>query len=115
VVGIGTAVALVGAISGTLLPLATSTAIREDAGANLLNGFILVIGVVSTLIYFQYLARRAPSGGETRRGLVVRAVGAVGQGFIVITLGALYGGAILSGLVVFSERIAFILSRIGGG
>jgi hypothetical protein len=115
VVGIGTAVALVGAISGTLLPLATSTAIREDSGANLLNGFILVIGVVSTLIYFQYLARRAPSGGETRRGLVVRAVGAVGQGFIVITLGALYGGAILSGLVVFSERIAFILSRIGGG
>lgn len=118
VVGIGTAVALVGAISGTLLPLATSTAIREDtgdAGANLLNGFILVIGVVSTLIYFQYLARRSPSGGETRRGLVVRAVGAVGQGFIVVTLGALYGGAILSGLVVLSERVAFILSRIGGG
>ena len=26
----------------------------------------------------------------------------------------LYGGAILSGLVVFSERIAFILTRIGG-
>jgi hypothetical protein len=45
----------------------------------------------------------------------VRAVGAVGQGFIVVTLGALYGGAILSGLVVFSERIAFLLSRIGGG
>ncbi len=79
-----------------------------------LNGFILVIGVVCTLIYFQYMARRAP-GGETRRGLVARAFGAVGQGFIVVTLGALYGGAILSGLVVFSERIAFILQRIGGG
>lgn len=123
VVGIGTAVALVGAISGTLLPLANATATSiggngasgDDLGIALLNGFILVIGVVSTLVYFQYLARRNPGGGETRRGLVVRAVGAVGQGFIVITLGALYGGAILSGLVVFSERIAFILSRIGGG
>ena len=41
---------------------------------------------------------------------MIRAVGAVGQGFIVVTLGALYGGAILSGLVVFSERIAFILT-----
>ena len=112
VVGIGTAVALVGAISGTLLPLANATA--TSVGGDALNGFILVLGVVCTLIYFQYLARRVP-GGETRRGLVVRAFGAVGQGFIVVTLGALYGGAILSGLVIFSERIAFILARIGGG
>ncbi len=115
VIGIGTAVALVGAISGTLLPLANATA--DSVNSDALNGFILVIGVVCTLIYFQYLARRVPGvgvNGETRRGLVVRAFGAVGQGFIVVTLGALYGGAILSGLVVFSERIAFILSRIAG-
>lgn len=112
VVGIGAAIALVGAISGTLLPLSNTT--TNSVGADALNGFILVIGVISTLVYFQYLARRG-SGGETRRGLVIRAVGAVGQGFIVVTLGALYGSAILSGLVVFSERIAFILSRVGGG
>ncbi len=112
VVGIGAAIALVGAISGTLLPLAYAT--TGSVSMNSLDGFILVIGVVSTLIYFQYLARRTPNG-ETRRGLVIRAIGAVGQGFIVVTLGALYGGAILSGLVVFSERVAFILQRIGGG
>lgn len=112
VVGIGTAVALVGAISGTLLPLAnaTSGSVATDA----LNGFILVVGVISTLIYFQYQARR-DGAGATRRGLVIRAVGAVGQGFIVVTLGALYGGAILSGLVIFSERIAYLLARISGG
>ena len=112
VVGIGTAIALVGAITGTLLPLANST--TSGVSVDALDGFIVVLGVVSTLVYFQYLARRVP-GGATRRGLVVRAVGAVGQGFIVVTLGALYGGAILSGLVVFSERIAFLLQRIGGG
>lgn len=112
VVGIGAAVALVGAISGTLLPLANTT--TSSVRVDVLDGFILVLGVISTLVYFQYLARRVP-GGAPRRGLVVRAIGAVGQGFIVVTLGALYGGAILSGLVVFSERIAFILQRIGGG
>lgn len=112
VVGIGTAVALVGAISGTLLPLANATS--GSVAANALDGFILVLGVISTLVYFQYLAQRVP-GGATRRALVIRAIGAVGQGFIVVTLGALYGGAILSGLVVFGERIAFILQRIGGG
>jgi hypothetical protein len=112
VVGIGTAIAVVGAITGTLLPLANAT--TSTVSIDALDGFIVVLGVVSTLVYFQYLTRRVP-GGATRRGLVVRAVGAVGQGFIVVTLGALYGGAILSGLVVFSERIAFILQRIGGG
>jgi hypothetical protein len=113
IVGIGTAIALVGAISGTLLPLANQTA--GSVAGDALNGFILVMGVVCTLIYFQYVARRVPGGSATRRGLVVRTFGIVGKGFIVITLGALYGGAILSGLVIVSERIAFILSRVGGG
>ncbi len=112
IIGVGAAVALVGAISGTLIPLANTTA--GAPGNDALNGFILVIGVISTLVYFQYLARRAP-GGVIRRGALVRTVGAVGQGFIAVTLGALYGGAILTGLVVFSERIAFLIGRIGGG
>jgi hypothetical protein len=112
VVAIGTAIALVGAVSGTLLPLANATA--ASVATDTVNGFILVVGVISTLIYFQYLARRSPTTGETRRSLLVRTFGAIGQGFIVVTLGALYGGAILSGLVIFSERIAFILARISG-
>ncbi len=112
-VGIGTAIALVGAISGTLLPLTNQTA--SSVAGDALNGFILVMGVVCTLIYFQYAARRVPGTSETRRGLIVQTFGTVGKGFIVITLGALYGGAILSGLVIVSERVAFILSRVGGG
>jgi hypothetical protein len=117
-IGVGAAVAVVGAISGTLLPLAGSTS-GAVSGVNdtvrLFDGFLIVLGVVCTLIYFQYAARRVPGTAETRRGLVVRAFGALGQGFIVVTLGALYGGAILSGLVIFSERIAFLLQRFNGG
>lgn len=112
IIGVGAAVALVGAISGTLLPLTNTTAAMVNT--DLLNGFILVLGVISSLIYFQYLARRAPGGG-VRQSLPVRFFGSLGRGFIVVTLGALYGGAILTGLTIFSERIAFILSRIGGG
>lgn len=112
IIGVGSAVALVGAISGTLIPLANATS--SAPGIDALNGFILVIGVISTLVYFQYLARRVP-GGVIRRGPFTRTVGAVGQGFIAVTLGALYGSAILTGLVVFSERIAFLIGQIGGG
>lgn len=112
IIGVGAAVALIGAISGTLLPLAGATA--NSVRQNTLSGFLIVLGVISTLVYFQYLARRE-QGGRARREVLVRAIGSVGHVVVVITLGALYGGAILSGLAVFSERIAFIVARISGG
>jgi len=116
IIGVGTAVALVGAVSGTLIPLAGGVVngLREDV----VNGFLVVVGVICTLLYFQFLGRRTPGtlpGAEVQRALIPRAFGAVGQGVVVITLGALYGGAILTGLTIFSERLAFILARFGGG
>lgn len=112
VIGVGAAVALVGAITGTLLPLANSTG--SMVGINRVNGALLVLGVVCTLVYFQYLARRTASG-RVRRALHVRALAFVGQGVIVITLGALYAAAILTSLTIFSERISFVVARVSGG
>lgn len=114
VVGVGTAVAIVGAITGTLVPLtnATTGSIRVD----LLNGFVTVLGVFSTLIYFRFLGRRIPgTAGEIRRGIFGRFFGTIGQGFLAVTFGAIYAGAILTGLTIFSERIAFIRALFGGG
>jgi hypothetical protein len=110
IVGVGAAVALVGAITGTLIPLATTTA----ASPPTVNGMITVLGVVSSLVYFQYLARRAPDG-RILRNRPVSALSLVGQGFIVVTLGALYAAAILTSLTIFSERVGFVLTRLGGG
>lgn len=112
VIAVGTAVALAGAIAGTLIPLASATG--SAVGLDPLNGFLISIGVVSTLFYFWYLARRRPDG-TVQRGLVLRSISVVGQGFIIVTLGALYAGAILTSLTIFSERIAFLLARITGG
>jgi hypothetical protein len=112
IIGVGAAVALVGAITGTLLPLATSTA--SSVRGNLLEGVILVVGVACSLLYFQYLARRKPDGTTERRWLG-SVFSTVGQGFIVVTLGALYAAAILTSLTIFSERIVFLVTRINGG
>jgi uncharacterized membrane protein YjdF len=112
IIGIGAAVALVGAVVGTLIPLtlSTGTGFRGD----LVNTFIIFVGVMSTLIYFQYsLARRTP-GGRGVRLLPIQTISFVGQGFIVVTLGALYGAAIITSLTIFSERIAFLLAQITG-
>lgn len=110
--GVGAAVAIVGALTGTLLPLSAATS--SSVTADRVNGFLIVAGVVCSLLYFQYLARRT-AGGGVRQGLSTRFIRGIGQGFIVVTLGALYAGAILTGLTVFSERLAFLLGRVGGG
>jgi hypothetical protein len=110
IIGIGTAVALVGAIGGTLLPLAGSTS--SAVSVNPLNGTLLLLGVVCTLVYFQYLARRLPDG-RTGRRLHIQVLAFVGQGVIVVTLGALYAAAILTSLTIFSERVGFLLGRGG--
>ncbi len=116
IIGVGAAVALVGALTGTLLPLARSTAAagQNVDGTDLLNAIILFIGVASSLIYFQYLARTS-ADGIVRRAPAIRAIAIVGQGFIVAALGALYAAAILTSVTIFSERVAFILTRINGG
>lgn len=112
IIGVGAAVALVGAITGTLVPLAGATG--SSVGVNLLNGVLLVAGVICTLVYFQYVARRTPAG-TTERRLLIKVLAFAGQGVIVITLGALYAAAILSSLTIFSERVGFIVARISGG
>lgn len=113
-IGVGTAVAIVGAVGGTLLPLvrATGEGVSDDA----VEGVVMLIGVITTLLAFQYLG--AWHAGAGRRAWPFRLLGAVGQLFITVTLGALYAGTILTSMTVFSnvvrEQLQFILDRIGG-
>ncbi|MBN1287987.1 MAG: hypothetical protein JXB47_21495 [Anaerolineae bacterium] len=103
-VGVGTAVALVGIITGTLLPQVRAagdvTGVGTDAG-QWVNGLIMAVGTICTLLYFQFVARRRPDG-EMVRPLPLRIAALVGQGFIVVALAALYAGAIVAGLSVFA-------------
>ena len=114
VVGIGVAVAIAGAVSGTIAPLAREAgrAVKGDAG----NGLVILVGVVTTLIYFQFLA--VTHGGTVRRPRWLRGLAGVGQVFVTVALGALYAGAILTSLAIFSDviraQLEFILERVGG-
>jgi hypothetical protein len=116
VIGVGAAVAIAGAITGTLIPLTrTTTEASANAarGASAAEAGIILIGVATSLLYFQYMARRRPDG-SIQRGQITRGLALIGEGFIVVTLGAVYGAAILTSLTIFSERVAFLLTQIGG-
>lgn len=109
-IGIGTAVALIGTISGTLIPQVYAAG--AVIGDNLINGLITILGTITTLLYFQYLSVKRPDG-EVTRPLFLRVAGAIGQIFLIVTFASLYAGAILSSLSIVSERIAFLLAQIG--
>ena len=111
IIAVGAAVALVGAVTGTIVPLVTSTALSANDG--ILSAVVMFVGVSTSLAYFQYMARRR-ADGAIERGRVSQLMSIIGKGFIVLTLGAVYGAAILTSLTIFSERIAALFGFVGG-
>jgi hypothetical protein len=113
-IGVGTAVAVVGAVAGTVIPLAREAG--ERIGDSAVDGIIILGGTIATLVYFQYWA--VERQGEVRRPRPFQWLGAAGQFFISLALGAFYGAAILTSLAIFSDvvraQLEFILDRIGG-
>lgn len=114
IIGVGLAVAVVGAVSGTIIPLSREAG--EAVGGKAVNGIVILVGVITTLVYFQYVA--VEQRGEIRRARPVRALSVVGQLFVMVALGALYAGAILTSVAVFSDvirqQLEFILDKVGG-
>lgn len=115
-IGVGVAVALVGTVSGTLLPLVVSTGTllgdtHTSLAGDLINGLVIILGTITTLLYFQYVTVRQPDGEPAPRPWLLRAGATIGQIFLIVTFATLYAGAILSSLTIFSERMAFLLAQ----
>ena len=111
VIVVGAAVAVVGALGGTLFPLLHHTAsipanLVADFGA-LLDALIIFVGVMTALFYFHYQVRAAGAagGGQSRLARGFRHAGKV---FIVTALGAIYASTLLTSLTILSERISFL-------
>jgi hypothetical protein len=115
-VGIGAAVAIGGAITGTLFPQILGTINSVDPSAytitttrwdRAINGIIIVIGTISTLIYFHFGTQDIP-GHSRERLRIIENISQVGKIFIAITFGALYASIYLSALAALVERLSFI-------
>jgi hypothetical protein len=122
-VGVGAAAAVGGAVMGTLLPQVEATMSGFDlnalvqsgknVGFELFNGLIILIGAVSTLIYFQFSLRSKP-GLPASQPIWLRMVSGLGQGFIAIAFGALFAGVYAAALVAMIERFDSLIQFILG-
>lgn len=120
--GVGAALAIGGALQGTLLPqLNASAGIFDVAAFDLalqggyygeslqviLQGMLVLLATVSTLAYFHFGAQ-ARGKQEPQRNILVDLLAWAGSIFIAISLATLFGGVLLSGLSALTERLAFL-------
>lgn len=121
-VGVGAGVVVGGAITGTLIPQSisavdslnptvVSTRTGETGVERLVNVAIMLVGTICTLIYFQFTARRSPTGIGTRPPILSH-LATVGRVFIAITFGTMYAGALSATLIVLSERMDFLVNLV---
>jgi len=119
-VGVGAAVAIGGALLGTLMPqLGAAIAtfdIRSAGGglqvaSKLFQGVVMLGGTVFTLASFHFSAGRA-ADGVPKRNPVIEGIAWVGRLFIAITLGVLFAGVYMSALTAMIERWSFVINFI---
>lgn len=117
-VGAGAAVAVGGAVMGTLVsqtgaliaPFNLSQAASSgDLLSQILEGGFILVGTLATLFYFQFTAR-VQANQSIRRPRFIEITGKIGQAFIAITFGALLAGVFGSAIAALVERLAFLLT-----
>jgi len=118
-VGAASAVAIGGAVQGTLFPQASATVEAIGSGTTrswdlLVNGLLVLVGAVTSLMYFHFSATVRPDGLVRRPGVLEIAAG-IGAVFLAITLGVLFAGVYSAALVALIERLRFVWSLVGSG
>jgi heme/copper-type cytochrome/quinol oxidase subunit 2 len=110
-VGVGAAVAVGGAIMGTLLPQIDTTINAFDLRVAplgsfyaLFSGVLILVGVLGTLAYFHFGARKMDDGSIQRNALVA-ALTWIGRVYIAISFGVLFAGVYLAALTAFISRV----------
>lgn len=110
VFGVGAALALGGALVGTLGPqlLSTVTVPANATAVQLISVVLLAAGVVTTLCYFYFTVARSSPVGR-----VVAAGAQIGRWFLMVAFGFFFAGALVTYLSALNERLAAFISWFG--
>ncbi|MBT3239893.1 MAG: hypothetical protein HON98_04660 [Chloroflexi bacterium] len=104
-VGVGAAIAVGGAIQGTLLPQINGASNYFNSG--LIQGILILIGATTTLISFHFSTKISPNQ-IPERNLIMEWISSVGKVFIAITFGVIFAGVYSSAMTALVERFVFL-------
>lgn len=115
-VGAGAAVAIGGAVLGTLFTqvkgaVGSLPSLADTGSQNwwlLLEGGFILLGTVASLVYFNFSTQQK-EGSVAKRPLAVSFFAGIGQFFIAVTLGAVFAGVMTSAITALIERSSFMI------
>jgi hypothetical protein len=112
-IGVGAGLAVGGALVGSLIGLSVAGAAwwRPGDWAGSLLGLLALVAMVTVLISFWY-SGAAEGTGADRRPALVRITAGVGRAFLMVTFGALFGGALVTGIATLVNRLELITQFI---
>jgi hypothetical protein len=123
-VGVGAAVAVGGAIQGTLLPqivasgdyfapgLMKQAMLMGQFGSVLgyfLRGLVVLVGTVATLAHFHFGAKPAPNQIPVRKPYI-EVLSKIGQVFVAVAFGVIFAGIYSAALSALIERLVFLIA-----
>ncbi len=103
--GVGSALALGGALDGTLLPQLSATIVPLDS----LENVLLVVGTLGALLSFRFIQPQATRPTARLIETLGRGWGAFGRWFVMIALGALFASVAVSRISILVNRVYFML------
>jgi hypothetical protein len=103
--GVGSALALGGALSGTLLPQLSATVVPLDS----LENVLLVLGTLGALLSFRFVQPQSARGGTHVLETVGRGWGYLGRWFVLIAFGAIFASTAISRVSILVNRVYFLL------
>jgi hypothetical protein len=116
IVGAAAGVIIGGAVLGTLFTQAKAAILLFDPElgvdqGRLADALFMLIGTVTTLLYFQFGGVRRP-GKPVERPVLIGKLAGFGKFFIAVTLGALFAGVISAAISALAERLSFLSQTI---
>lgn len=128
--GLTAAIAIGGAVFGTLVPQSQVVIeafdpvewyrVPQETWLRILDAVAMLLGAVGTLSYFHFGRKFKVHSkmDESRRPLILEGLGKVGQVFVGITLGAVFAGVFSTALLALIDRLIFLgeaVTQLMGG
>ncbi|MGD1995932.1 MAG: hypothetical protein PVH62_04070 [Anaerolineae bacterium] len=113
--GVGAAVAVGGALLGTILPQTTATGSLADwrqlGSSDLINGLVVAGGTICALLAFTFTVRRQ-QGLRGLWGALIGFAGRIGRAFLLVAFGAAFAGALTASLSVLIGRVYALVEGV---
>lgn len=109
--GVGGALAIGGALGGTLLPQLAATVVSLSPGQGwdtVFNNLLLVIGTIGAFLSFRFITS-ADRPAFRALGAVARGWGYVGRWFVLVAFGAIFAGTAVSRISILIGRMYYLL------